>query len=223
MASIRNRSFKIIFISFAVIVVLIAAFVYLTAKKLYTPTTGPRIARYNHPAKALLVIDVQEDYTGLRGGQPSIFKKPERVIATINALIEKASISGMKVVYIRQIFDNNFITRHLVGRTIEGLPGTELDSRVKVISRNDFTKKISDAFSNPKLDEFLVASHVDELYLVGLDGAYCVYYTAMGARNRGYKVTVIKDAILTRKNMDNLLEQYKKDGILTALCGEVLN
>jgi len=68
-----------------------------------------------------------------------------------------------------------------------------------VINGNDFTKRISDSFSNPQLDAFLIRNRVDELYLVGLDASYCVHKTALGALNRGYKVTVVDDAVLSRK------------------------
>jgi len=109
-----------------------------------------------------------------------------------------------------------------VGRTVEGQPGTELDSRIKVINQDDFTKKISDAFSNPGLEKFLISNQVDELYLTGLDAAYCVYYTALGARQRGYRVTIVRDAVMTRKNMKDILKRYEKDGIAFTSSSELI-
>lgn len=213
---------KYVLISVAAVVVLIVIGTITIAKKIYTPTQGAKIAKYATPRKALLVIDVQEDYTGPKGKQPVLFKGVDAQISTINGLIDSASKSGMEVVYIRQLFDNNFITRNFVGRTIEGQPGTELDSRIKIVDQNDFTKKISDAFSNPKLNDFLIRNQIDELYLTGLDAAYCVYYTAVGALNRGYKVTAVKDALMTRKDMSDILKRYEKDGILLTSSGELL-
>ena len=90
---------KYVLISLVTIVVLVAAGVLITAKQLYSPTQGKKIGKYTNAQKALLVIDVQEDYTGL------------------------------------------------------------------------------------------------------------------GARNRGYKVTVVRDAIMTRKNMSDILKRYEKNGI----------
>ena len=177
------------------------ALLFYEFKNIYTPTTGPRISSYAYPAKALLVIDVQDDYTGVSGRKDPIYKNIDDQIARINKLIDKASSSGMQVMYIRHLFSNNIITRNMIGRTIEGLPGTELDKRIKVVSTNEFTKKISDAFSNPKLSEFLTTHHVNELYLTGLDGVYCVYKTAQGGMNRGYHVTVVTDAVMSRKKM----------------------
>jgi nicotinamidase/pyrazinamidase len=213
---------KKIVMTIIVVMAAVGALVFLQARKIYTPTTGSRITGYKNPAKALLVIDVQEDYTGITGRKPPLLKNIESQVNNINTLIEKASKLGMQVVYIRQIYDNNFITRRFIGRTIEGLPGTEVDGRIKVINGNDFTKKIYDAFSNPKLEAFLIKNQVDELYLVGLDAAYCVFYTARGALNRGYKVTVVEDAVMTGLNMGDVLKQYGQYGIGVTTCKKVL-
>jgi nicotinamidase/pyrazinamidase len=213
---------KIILITLAALVIVIVALVGIAFNKIYTPTEGKRIGAYPKPQKALLVIDVQEDYTGLRGKQPVPYKNVEEQIAAINRLIDHASITGTHVVYIRQIFDNNILMRFFVGRTIEGLPGTELDSRINVINGNDFTKKISDSFSNPALESFLILHQVGNLYLVGLDAAYCVHKTALGALNRGYRVTVVTDAILARDDMSNILKRYEKDGIAVTTSKELV-
>lgn len=213
---------KTIFLAFGVVGIIAALFIFATARKIFTPTTGERIGKYADPCKALLVIDVQEDYTGLKGKQPVPFKNAESRIAIINKLIDNAARSGMKVVYIRHLFDNNLLTRLFIGRDIEGLPGTELDARINVINQNEFTKKMSDSFSNPQLEAFLIKNRVNELYLVGLDAAYCVYNTAMGALNRGYKVTVVQDAVMTQKNMSDVLKRYDKDGIRTISSPDTL-
>ena len=182
---------------------------------MYTPTIGPRISSYADSTKALLIIDVQDDFTGMSGRKEPIFKNVDNQIAKINKLIDKASSSEMQIVYVRHLFSNNFITRNIIGRSIEGLPGTELDARIKVVSANGFTKKISDAFSNWKLSEFLTAHHVKELYLTGLDGVYCVYKTALGGMNRGYQVTVVTDAVISSKKMEDVLKLYKENGVAT--------
>ena len=212
---------KYVVITLAAIAVILTVMVVAVMKKMFTPTQGTKIAAYANPQKALLVIDVQEDYTGLKGKQPSLYKNVEPQIAAINGLIEKASKSGARVIYIRQIFGDNFISRLLGGRTIEGKPGTELDSRIRVVGRNDFTKKLSDAFSNPQLDYFLISNQVNELYLVGLDAAYCVYNTAKGGLNRGYKVKIVKDAIMTRKNMSDILKRYEQENIPVTASAEI--
>lgn len=206
---------KKILLGVALVVILFAVFIFYTMNKIFTPTTGAKIAAYTAPAKALLVIDVQEDFSGLKGKPPVPYANVGNQIANINKLVDKASQAGVHVVYIRHQYADNFLTRLLIGRDLEGTPGTELDGRIKVVSRNDFTKKVSDSFSNPQLEEFLIRNRVNELYLTGLDGAYCVYNTAMGGRNRGYAVTVVDDAIMSQKDMKDVFTKYAKDGIPT--------
>ncbi len=213
---------KVFVISVATIVVILGVFVITIMKKMFTPTQGQKIVAYATPRKALLVIDVQEDFTGIKGKQPVPYKGAEPQIAAINELIDRASKAGVRVVYIRHMFDNNFITRILPGRDLEGEPGAQMDARINMINQNDFTKTISDSFSNPRLDEFMIANQVNDLYLVGLDAAYCVYNTAKGALNRGYKITIVKDAIMTKKNMSDVLKRYEKEGIAFTSSKEIV-
>jgi hypothetical protein len=51
-----------------------AGSIFASFKQIYTPTTGAKISKYANPQKALLVIDVQEDYTGLKGKLLKIFQ-----------------------------------------------------------------------------------------------------------------------------------------------------
>jgi nicotinamidase-related amidase len=132
------------------------------------------------------------------------------MIATVNRLIDKAAETGMEVAYIRQVFRSNLIVRLHGGRR-QGR--VIIDRRIKVINNNDFEKNRTDAFSNRQLEQLLVDRQVDELYLVGVDAAYCVYFTALGALNRGYRVYVVKDAVMSRINMADVLERYTRKGI----------
>lgn len=57
---------KKIVISLAAIAVILGVFVIAVMKEMLTPTQGAKIAAYADPQKALLIIDVQEDFTGLK-------------------------------------------------------------------------------------------------------------------------------------------------------------
>ena len=54
-------------------------------------TSGPRIEAARH-RKALIIVDLQEDYTGPQAKQR--YQEPERVIAAANQLIESARAGG---------------------------------------------------------------------------------------------------------------------------------
>ena len=51
------------------------------------------------------------------------------------------------------------------------------------------------------------------MYLTGVDAAYCVYYTALGGLNRGYRVHVVSDAVTSRVSMSEVIQRYRRKGI----------
>lgn len=181
---------------------------------MFIPTRGKRIGRYPHPAKALLVMDIQES----SNGKAAVIDLPAdtpfgRMVKAVNRLIESFDSAGMEVAYVRQVFSRNFITRLHGGRILSGSIEPRICRWITVINSNDFAKNRTDAFSSRQLERFLIDRQVDEVFLVGLDAAFCVYYTALGALNRGYRVTVVSDAIMTGKNMARVLTRYREKGI----------
>ena len=176
--------------------------------------------KFDNPQKALLVIDIQEDYTGETAKPPFPYKDSEMLITTVNKIISEASKKNFVVVYIRQEFEG-FIGRTISklighGTAIKGNAGSAFDKRINILSTYCFTKSMPDAFTSPKIEAFLDEHQVSELYLVGLDAAGCVFFTAKGALKRGYSVSIITDgiALLKEKQWDNLLEKYKHTGII---------
>lgn len=195
-----------------------------------TPTKGNKIADYTNPCKALMIIDVQEDYTGKTAKPPFPYKESQEVISTINQMILQAKDNGIKVIYVKQEFGSllgkSISTIFSKGTAIKGNPGTEIDSRISLISpAHIFEKSIGDAFSNQKLNKFLVDNSINELYLVGLDAEYCVHKTAQGAINRGYKVIMVTDALLllAQNKWDRLLKLYSKEGFELTKSSEFLS
>jgi len=72
-----------------------------------------------------------------------------------------------------------------------------------------------DGFSNDALQKFLMENRINRLYMTGLDAEYCVYRTSRAAKNRGYSVNLIEDAVIssTVEKKLNILKKYKSDGI----------
>jgi nicotinamidase-related amidase len=184
--------------------------VTMLVRSMFMATKGKKIAAYPDPRKALVVLDIQEGYSGTNSRQPVTSRPATGMIATVNRLIEKAAESCMEVAYVRQVFSNSLFVRLHGGRR-QGK--VIIDRRIKVINGNDFEKNRTDAFSNRQFEQLLIDRHVNELYLVGVDAAFCVYYTALGALNRGYRVTVITDAVMSRNSMEDVLERYRRKGI----------
>jgi nicotinamidase-related amidase len=204
----------------------VAVFVASMYIMLTQATQGARIAEYQNPQKALLVIDVQEDTTGTTAPPLSPYKGKAEYIARLNKAIEAANSKNILIVYVKQEFDGlwgkTLSWAVFCGSNIKGNPGTKVDKRIAMLSNYKFSKPQGDSFANPKLNEFLTGQRVNELYLAGLDPEFCIYATARGALNRGYKVNVITDAILswrdticiwTKNDNKMIFDKYRKEGI----------
>lgn len=209
-----------VLIGLVVMIVGVIGWFYAGVITLITPTTGHQIDKYSNPRKALLVIDIQEDATGITAKDSSPLKNDsEKLIMSVNKIIEEASKKNFAVLYVRQEFEGfrgkliSQITSD--GINIKGQPGAEIDKRVSIISNHIFSKSISDAFSNPEFEAFLMDQQVNEVFLVGVDAQYCVYITAKGALNRGYKVNLITDGVsmANQEKWDEVMKKYEKDGV----------
>lgn len=195
----------------AVILVGIVLFAMIYVSML--PTKGAPIGVYPSPRTALLVIDIQEDYTGPQAKKR--YRDGDRIVAAANALLTQAQAKGIPVVYIRNVIDNPLIALMAGGVNAPGTPGIDMDRRlIQVAGARTFDKHRSDAFSNPALDAWLRQNQVNHVLLTGLDAAYCVNATTRGALNRGYQVTLYPEAIATEsdKSMADLAESWKKAG-----------
>ncbi|MBI3131481.1 MAG: cysteine hydrolase [Acidobacteria bacterium] len=177
------------------------------------PTKGPRIATYPTPRTAVLVIDIQEDYTGPQAKKR--YRDGDRIIAASNTLLAQAKAKGALVIFIENVIDNSIVSAFTGGINAPGSPGTEMDRRlIKVPGARTFTKGRSDAFSNPELDRYLRENQVERLLITGLDGAYCVDSTTRGALNRGYHVTLFPEGIATEsgQTLEKLAQGWQKAG-----------
>lgn len=181
---------------------------------LVKPSKGPRIPGYSSPRTALLVVDIQEDFTGSDAKVP--YKDGPRILSAANELLARAQREDCAVVFIRNEVDNACLRFLVGGRNAPGAPGTAMDRRlVQVPGTLTLPKYRSDAFTNSELDAFLRQRRVDRLVIVGLDGAYCIDATTKGALNRGYKVTLVTRGIATEsgQSLEDLGERWRKLGV----------
>lgn len=187
---------------------------------MFMATRGRKIAPYPAPRSALVVLDLQEGYHGTGSDRPSaIAPQPHGLFATVNRLIAWAAANDMEVAYLRQVFASDLVVRLHGGRR-QGR--VIIDRRVSVINDHDFEKNRTDAFASRSFEQFLIDRQVNQLYLVGVDAAFCVYYTALGALQRGYRVTVVSDAVRSRRQLDRVLERFRRKGIGAVTSAELL-
>lgn len=155
--------------------------------------------------KALLVIDMQNVCVGKN--HATYFKYDNEIlIQTVNEVID-ANESNV-VVYIKNIMKKNLINKLAPFKAYEETEEVELVSNLHVISDYVFIKYEGNAFSNPKLNEFLKAHKIKCVEIVGVDGGGCVALTALGAIKEGYSVILNESAIGTMFNKNK--EKYFK-------------
>lgn len=77
------------------------------------------------------------------------------------------------------------------------------------------------------LQAYLQARNISHLHLLGLATDYCVQFTALDARQLGYRVTLVEDACrgvdLQPGDAARALETMRQAGVAIITSGEVLN
>ncbi|MFS0783135.1 cysteine hydrolase family protein [Bacillus sp. 1P06AnD] len=128
--------------------------------------------------KALLVIDMQQDYIGEMRNKKRYTYEVGTLIDHVNARITNFQQNGNLIIYIL----NKKITK------AHGEVISEIDKRVKMASPIMFDKNKSSCFSNSEFAGFLRLKRVSEIECVGVDGNFCVAQTALSAIQAGYTV-----------------------------------
>ena len=183
----------------------LALLVFLMANGLYRILNRPRatpINKVERPNSALLVIDMQEDFT--RAGGKMAHDPERRLIAfhQINTLANEAHQLGIPVVEISHAFTDPLekaaIKLLAGGAGVEGSPGLKRDDALTYEANYHVWKHEADSFSAPMFTRFMDDHKIGHLIITGQDASACVNATAKAALKRHYDVTLIDDAILAR-------------------------
>ena len=146
---------------------------------------------------ALLLIDFQRDFLAPDGRMPVARGQIESVVAATNKAISAARARGEDVVAIGNEFLRSDVVANFFRRNaaLAGSPGAAWDERIPITGAPYFRKWRGDAFCNPALEEFLRNHCVGQVALAGVFASGCVSATANGALARGFRVTVLGDAV----------------------------
>jgi nicotinamidase-related amidase len=173
----------------------------------------------------LLILDIQNDFTGPQARFPVDANQAAEIIANINKLTANLQSNGLIPVYIGNEFskyDLLNIFRNFAA--IKGSDGCKIDKRLNIVNNNYFPKNRSNAFVNRDLSLFLEKNKIDELFIAGLFAEACVWATVKSAVKKGYKTTILSDCIATStdKKRKAVIEKYKRAGV-GVLSGDTLN
>lgn len=165
--------------------------------------------------QALLIIDIQNDFTGDKAKMPVNKVQAQQMIDNLNRVIDHADKQKIEIIYIGNEYSKwDFINLFRNFAAIKGTDGTKQDNRLHVVTDKYFSKKRGNAFSNPAIDTYLQSMNVVELYIAGLKAEACVLATVKGALYRKYQVNVLTDCIATNsdKKREKMIIKYEKIG-----------
>lgn len=142
--------------------------------------------------KALIVLDLQEICVGKK--HAIFFKYDKDIIENANKIIK----ANDNVIYVRTLLMDNLFFKMLPIRVNEGSKNAELVEGLLIKKGSVvFNKNWPDAFSNPKLLEYIHSNRIDTLELIGVDGGGCVVAAARSALKNGLRVIINTKAIDT--------------------------
>ena len=164
------------------------------------------------PQTALVVVDVQNDFADPKG---SLYVQGgERVVPTINGLIEEAQRAGAPVVYTQDWHPES--TPHFAKdggiwpvHCVQGTWGAEfhpdLTVEGEVVQKGADGKDGYSGFSvrDPqsgeesatRLESLLRSKGVEKIVVAGLATDYCVKETAIDGAHKGFRTHVVSNAI----------------------------
>jgi len=188
-------------VAIAVLALVFMTVFYPHIRRAGRPTSGEVIDKEERSGEALIVIDVQEDFTRRSGKGAFEETRRRAAIGQMNALIEEHRKRGNRIVFIRNVFyawPVRLVMRlGMGGAGNAGRPGLAFDRDLDAVGGEVFEKSIGDSFFNPELEGFLASHAIGRLTLVGLDACHCVQLTARGALQRGYEINIVEEGLLT--------------------------
>lgn len=164
----------------------------------------------NSNAKALVVIDLQNDIT----------KNYKDIIANVNKAVEWAQKNGMFIVYIKH---NN-----LTDGTRTFKPNTKGEAFVpelKVVTDNVFVKSKPNALTSEDFVRFINDNGITEFYVAGADATACVKSTCFNMTKRGYTVHVFSDCVTSydKTKISEMLAYYQSKGCVIEKINDKTN
>jgi len=172
---------------------------------------------------ALMVIDMLNDF--LAEWEPA---RKEKLIPSINELVEMIRGLGHSVIWIRQEFEPDLSDAFLemkakeIRTTIKGTRGSQIISELRVATTDVvIVKKRYSAFFGTTLDEALARIRPDALILAGINTHACIRTTAVDAYQRDWPVILASDCIDSYdREHHEISMRYMKDKLAAVMSNQ---
>ena len=152
-------------------------------------------------SKALLVVDVQNDY--FSDGNFPLWNS-ETVLDNILRAMEMAKVRGVPVVLVQHIADGS---RGIAPFFNKGTLGVDLHPRILAAAPDApvVRKGFADSFYETTLEEILTGLEVTELLVCGMMTQNCVTHTAISRTAEKYTVSILSDCCTTVSQILHLI------------------
>ena len=163
--------------------------------------------------RALLIVDMLNDF--VLDHAPLRVHGIESIIKPIQREINKAHTLGHKVIYICDSHDRQDGEFKLYPpHAVSGSKGSEIIDSLKPQYNKDIviSKSTLSGFYRTELGDILTKLGIKELIITGCVVNICVFLIAAEAVARGYRVNVVKDAVIgfSTEDYNYSLEQLEK-------------
>jgi nicotinamidase-related amidase len=160
----------------------------------------------------LVLLNYQADYLRAHGRMPVAQDQVGSLIKATNKMIEAMRQRPNPVIYTINEFSpfQPFVD---IGQNFSAMrfeAGSTLDPRINYLGGVYFSNNDWDAFTNSQFEQHLQLIGAGHLVLAGTYPERAVLDTAREAKRRGYRVTVISDAVASS-------DAHRRDAALNAL------
>lgn len=140
--------------------------------------------------KALLVIDVQNDY--FKDGKMELVN-PDLALEKINMLEEHFIQNNLPIIYIKHINpeSSNFFHKNTIG--VELHPKLKIQDTSFIVEKN-----FPNSFLGTNLQTLLKKYEIEQLVVTGMMTHMCIDSSTRAAKELGYQTILIADATATR-------------------------
>ena len=161
-------------------------------------------------SKALLVIDLQNDY--FPDGSFPLWNA-DATLQNIVQAIEKADAQGIPVILVQHIANSDLGIAPFFNK---GTTGADIHPRILAAAPHApvVVKEFADSFVNTTLEEVLRTLGTTELLVCGMMTQNCVTHTAISRSAENYKVSILTDCCTT---VSEMLHQIALHAVSTRL------
>lgn len=168
---------------------------------------------------ALLIIDLQNDFTLDDGKVPACTSQIQGVIDKINQIVEKRNKEGELTALITTNWSNPLVKLLTKNSVKPGSFGAEVDARLSKQIKNHFIKTSKDVFTSKDLNTWLKENDVKELIFSGLALEHCIETSVKAAISRDYIVSLLSEGLASYKCDQRKKSILKLEHLGTKLYG----